>query len=181
MMSRRCGSSKSTPTPLTAWLWSQEHANQSSGAKTDPTTRHKPPTENLPRTAGVVGETPKKLQNLLHTAGVAEGGRKGSTVTNQPQKRCTREKSYQEPPADHRHGRGLDEETTNNRDEGWHHLQPREGGVCWAGKKGRTNTTHTKIEMAKRPVHYPVPRYAQTRVPWAPPASGLRRASAGRN
>ena len=40
----------------------------------------------------------------------------------------TREKSCQKLPAAHRHGRGLDEETTNTRDGRWQHLQPREGG-----------------------------------------------------
>ena len=29
-MSRRCGSSNPTPTPVTVWLWSQEHAKKSS-------------------------------------------------------------------------------------------------------------------------------------------------------
>ena len=37
----------------------------------------------------------------------------------------TRKKSYQKHPAGHRHDGGLDEETTNTRDERWHHLQPR--------------------------------------------------------
>ena len=44
----------------------------------------------------------------------------------------TREKSHQKTPAGRRHGAGLDEETTNTRDERWHHLQPREGGECLA-------------------------------------------------
>ena len=35
-MSRRCGSSKPTPTPLTVWRWSQEHAKKSSGRKRRP-------------------------------------------------------------------------------------------------------------------------------------------------
>ena len=35
-MSRRCGSSKPTPTPLTVWLWSQEHAKKSSRKKHRP-------------------------------------------------------------------------------------------------------------------------------------------------
>ena len=37
-------------------------------------------------------------------------------------------------PAGHRHGGGLDEETTNARDGRWPHLQP-EGGGCLAEKK----------------------------------------------
>ena len=35
-MSRRCGSSKPTLTPLTVWLWSQEHAKKSSRKKRRP-------------------------------------------------------------------------------------------------------------------------------------------------
>ena len=42
----------------------------------------------------------------------------------------TTEKSCEKPPAGHRHGGGLDEETTNTRDGTWHHLQPREEGKC---------------------------------------------------
>ena len=37
----------------------------------------------------------------------------------------TREKSCEKSPAGHRHGGGLDEETTNIRDGRWQHLQPR--------------------------------------------------------
>ena len=36
----------------------------------------------------------------------------------------TREKSREKPPAGHRQGGGLDEETTNTRDGRWQHLQP---------------------------------------------------------
>ena len=46
----------------------------------------------------------------------------------------TRETSCEKPPAGHRHGGGLDEETTNTRDGRWAHLQPREGGKCLAEK-----------------------------------------------
>ena len=46
-MSRRCGSSKPTPTPLTVWLWSQENATKSNRKKRRPynkaiVTRQKP-------------------------------------------------------------------------------------------------------------------------------------------
>ena len=46
----------------------------------------------------------------------------------------TREKSYQKPPAGHRHGGGLEEETTNTRDERWQHLHTAEGGKCLVEK-----------------------------------------------
>ena len=77
------------------------------------------------------------------------GGSKGSTA-NQPQKDTmarqalvdmegntganTREKSCEKPPAGHRHGGGLDEETINTRDGRWPHLQPRDGGKCLKNK-----------------------------------------------
>ena len=37
----------------------------------------------------------------------------------------TGEKSCEKPPAGHRQGGGLDEETTNTRDGRWQQLQPR--------------------------------------------------------
>ena len=63
---------------------------------------------------------------------------KGSTGSN------TREKSYQKPPAGHRHDGGLDEETTNNRNGRWHHLQPRERGGMLSRKKIEQKTTYKK-------------------------------------
>ena len=56
----------------------------------------------------------------------------------------TRKKSCEKPPADHRHSRGLDEETTNTRDERWPHLQPREGGKCLAEKNKGEQIQHKK-------------------------------------
>ena len=46
----------------------------------------------------------------------------------------TREKSCEKPPAGHRHGGRLDEETTNTQDGRWPHTQPRGGGECSAEK-----------------------------------------------
>ena len=60
----------------------------------------------------------------------------------------TREKSYQKPPAGHRYGDGLDEETTNILDERWPHLQPHEGGKCLAGKTVE-QTQHKKSTQAR--------------------------------
>ena len=74
------------------------------------------------------------------------GGRKGSTANRSQKRRYalvdmegntganTREKSCEKPSAGHRHGGGLDEETTNTRDGRWQHLQPREGGKCLVEK-----------------------------------------------
>ena len=85
----------------------------------------------------------------------------------------TREKSYQKPPAGHRHGGGLGEDTTNTRDERWRHLQLREEGKSLAKKRKRNKyNTHKKKHMTHRPVHSPVPRYARTGYPGRPPALG---------
>ena len=56
----------------------------------------------------------------------------------------TREKSCKKPTAGHRHGRGLDEETTNNRDGRWRHLQPREGGEKCSVEKAKWNKYNTQ-------------------------------------
>ena len=68
-MSRRCGSLKPTPTPLSVWLWSQEHAKKSSRKKSRP--------------YGKAIVTHQKPAACRRCGG---GGRKGSTA-NQPQKR----------------------------------------------------------------------------------------------
>ena len=93
----------------------------------------------------------------------------------------TREKSCEKPPAGHRHGGGLDEETTNTRDGRWPHLQPREGGECLAEKQSRTNATHKRINDDTQARSSPCTTIRANRVPWSPPGSGLRRASALNN
>ena len=50
-----------------------------------------------------------------------------------------REKSCEKPPAGHRQGGALDEETTNTRDGRWQHLQPRSGGKCLVEKTKYNN------------------------------------------
>ena len=64
----------------------------------------------------------------------------------------TREKSCENPPAGHRHGGGLDEETTNTRDGRWQHLQPREGGKCSVEKtkNNKYNTQKMKDDTQTR-------------------------------
>ena len=67
-MSRRCGSSKPTPTPLTVWLDGARNTRRKAvEGNEDPTTRQKPPIKELPRTAGV-----------------SRGGRKGSRTCRIP-------------------------------------------------------------------------------------------------
>ena len=126
-MSRRCDSSKPTPTPLTVWLWSQEHAKKSSRKKRRPYNKAIVTHQKLPHAAGVAGGAEKALEPAACRR-CGGGGRKGSTA-NQPQKRyygeasprryggntgaSTREKSCEQPPAGHRQGGGLDEETTS--------------------------------------------------------------------
>ena len=67
-MSRRRGSSKPTPTPLTACLWSQKHAKKSSCRKRRPYNK-----------ANATHQKPAAYRRC------SGGGRKGSTA-NQPQK-----------------------------------------------------------------------------------------------
>ena len=124
MMSRRCGSLKPTPTPLNGLSMKPEKREEMQLEGTQTLQHGKPPIKNLPRTAGVAG------------CG-GWGGKKGSTA-NKPQKRhpgkakprrCvevkgntganSREESCQKPPADHWHGGGLDEATTNTRYPEW--------------------------------------------------------------
>ena len=86
---------------------------------------------------------------MSHSAGVAGGAGKALRQTNH--RKCTvarrtrvdmegdkgantREKSYQNLSAGHRHDGGLDEETASTRDGKWQHLQPREGGKCIVDK-----------------------------------------------
>ena len=150
-MSRRCGSSKPTPTPLTAWPWSQEHAKRSSWRKRRPYNKANQPSEPCrvpPVWRGGGAEKALEpaayrrcgggVQERLYGKPTTEKGTmarrafadmEGNTGAN------TRQKSYQKPPAGHRHGGGLDEETTNTRDRRWRHLQPREGGTCLAEKR----------------------------------------------
>ena len=66
----------------------------------------KPPIKYLPRTAGVAGGGEDRKGSMARQTLVEA---KGNTGAN------TREKSCQKPPADHWHGGGLDEETTNTR------------------------------------------------------------------
>ena len=96
---------------------------------------------------------------MPHTAGVAGGGQKGlygkpitekGTMARQALVDMegntganTREKSCQQSAAGHWHRVGLDEETTNTRDERRHHLQPCEGGSVQPGKKVE-KIQHTK-------------------------------------
>ena len=140
-MSRRCGSSKPTLTPVTAWLWSQEHAKKSSRKKRRPynkaiVTHQKPAAcrrcggegRKGSRTCRMPpvwreGQERKALRQTNHRKGTmarrALVDMEGDTGAN------TREKSCEKPPAGHRQGGGLDEETTNTRDGRWQHLQPR--------------------------------------------------------
>ena len=55
-----------------------------------------------------------------------------------------REKSCAKPAFGHRHGGGLDEETTNIREERWQHPQHRAGEGVYSKTQSRTNTTHSK-------------------------------------
>ena len=82
----------------------------------------------------------------------------------------TREKSCEKPHAGHRHGGGLDEETTNTQDGRWQHLKTGEGGKGIVENQSRTNTTHKKKKMTHRPVHSPVLHRASTGYPGRPPA-----------
>ena len=75
------------------------------------------------RRCGGGGKTEKALRQTNHRKGTmarrALVDMEGNTGTN------TKKKSCEKPPAGHRHGGGLDEETTNTRDGRWKHLQPR--------------------------------------------------------
>ena len=133
----------------------------------DPTTRQKSPIKNLPRAAGVAGGgrkdsrtcrippvwwggAEKALRQTNHRKGTmarrALVDMEGNTGAN------TSEKSYEKPPAGHRHGGGLVEETTNTRDGRWQHLQPREGGKCLVEttKQNKYNTQKTKYDTQTR-------------------------------
>ena len=72
------------------------------------------------------GEAGKALRQTNHRKGTmarrALVNMEGNTGAN------TREKSCEKPPAGHRHGGGLDEETTNTRYGRWQYLQTHEGG-----------------------------------------------------
>ena len=158
-MSRRFGSSKPTLTPLTAWLWSQEHAKKAVEGNADPTTRQKPP-----------------IKNLSRTAGVAEGGSKGSrTCRKPPAWRGGHERLYGElttekilwqgEPSSIWRGtqaltQGRNHVKTSRRPSAWRGFRrrndkypvwkvaaltaPRGGKVFRRKKHSRTNTTHKK-------------------------------------
>ena len=60
------------------------------------------------------------------------------------------------PPAGHRHGGGLEEETINTRHGRWQHRQPREGGEVFSRKtQSRTTTKDKECKLTHRPVHSP--------------------------
>ena len=107
----------------------------------DPTTRQKSPIKNLCRVPPVWRGGGRKGSITCRISPVLRGGqeralrqidhRKGTMTRRalvdmaENTGANTREKSCEKPPAGHRHGGGLDEETTNTRDGRWQHLQPR--------------------------------------------------------
>ena len=151
-----------THTLLTVWLCSQEHAKKRRKAvegNADPTTRKRPPIKNLPRTAGVAGGG-RKGPRTCRIPRVSQGGA-GKALRQTNHRKGTmarralvdlegntganaRENSCEKPPAGHRHGGGLDEETTNTRDGRWSHLQLSEGGKCLTEKHTVEQIQHTQ-------------------------------------
>ena len=93
-MSRRCGSSKPTPTLLTVWLWSQARKTRPAVDATcevrkaverivDPTTRQKSPIKNLPCAAGVAGGG-RERSRTCRMPPVWRGGAEGSRTCRMP-------------------------------------------------------------------------------------------------
>ena len=79
----------------------------------------------------VAGKVLRQTNHRKGTSNIARRAlvdREGNTGAN------TKKKSCHKSPAGHQHGGGLNEETTNTRDERWQHLQPRDGGDCFSRK-----------------------------------------------
>ena len=108
----------------------------------DPTTRQTSPIKNLPRAAGRCGGGGQKGSRTCRIPPVWRGGQErlyGKPIAEKVLWRgepssiwrgtqaLTQGRSHakKKNPTGHRHGGGLDEETTNTRDGRWQHLQRR--------------------------------------------------------
>ena len=148
-------SSKPTRTPLTVWLWSQEHAKKSSRKKRRPYNKaiviHQKPAAC--RRCG--GGAEKALESAACRR-CGGGGRKGSTA-NQPQKRYHGEASPRRYGREHRRkhkgevmrktSRGPSTRRGNDKYPGWKVATPTAplGEEVFRRKKqSRTNTTHKR-------------------------------------